>query len=243
MEHRWRFVLGAVTLSTLLGGMLRAQIVPYREAAIAIYWPVGTILTIFLAMGPVSMERAGGTWGFLLAQPLARGRVLRAKWFVGLLQLWGLLLIACVVGSLALWSRGFYGRSSLLGRRWEEYETGVAIVTQHPIEWLVILTAVALVVLSCWYTFLFFVLTRARNEFTAALGGILLTAVFTIWVPQYFFDFLRPGSYLNPFVDFLILAKGEDYRLLLSVMALQVVVWGGMPLTLSAWRSRRPAHE
>jgi len=65
-EQRWRFFLGTLVLACLLGGMLRAQVVPPHEAAILIYWPVGIIMVIFLAMGSVATER----WSLALSSPI-----------------------------------------------------------------------------------------------------------------------------------------------------------------------------
>ena len=99
-EQRWRFFLGTFVLSGLLAGLLRAQIIPANEAALLIYWPVGLVMVIFLAMGSVAAERNDCTWEFLTAQPVSRAEVLLAKWRMGFLQLIGMITIATLAGDL-----------------------------------------------------------------------------------------------------------------------------------------------
>jgi hypothetical protein len=232
-EQRWRFALGTLVLSGILAGLLRAQVIPFSEATLLVYWIVGVILAIFLAMGPVSMEKADRTWDFLLAQPISRADVLLAKWRVVLLQFVGIILIATTAGGLAMWSRGFQGTESLVPEwvqsdelsetevegRWvrrSELDDGYERLSAfkaylaergerlpprlllrywistlgywamsplaHPLGSLVVISLVSTVTLSCWLTLLFFILSRARNEFTAALGGILLTIVLHVWL-------------------------------------------------------------
>src|ERR1041384_957150 len=113
-EQRWRFFLATLVLSGLLAGLLRAQVIPAKESLILIYWPAGLLILLFLAMGPVASERANRTWEFLMAQPVSRGEVLRAKWLMGLLQLVGVMMIACFAGMVV----------TLLCRDWQA----------HPIE-------------------------------------------------------------------------------------------------------------
>ena len=145
--------LGTFVLSGLLAGLLRAQIMPYYEAFLFIYWPVCTVMVIFLAIGTVAPERADRTWEFLLALPISRAEILVAKWAWGLYQWIAMVVIATLAGGLALWSRH-----------------------QGPV-WIAmsLFALITLTSLASWYTLLFLLLTRARNEFTAAIGGLLLT--------------------------------------------------------------------
>ncbi|HVP12896.1 MAG TPA: ABC transporter permease subunit, partial [Phycisphaerae bacterium] len=202
-EQHWRFVLGTIVLSALLAGMLRAQIIPSNEAAVLIYWPVGVLMTIFIAMGPVATERADRTWGFLIAQPVSRADVLLAKWRAGLYQVLGIMAIATAAGALALWSRGFritpvsyyqIGPSDgplqtlskwLAGNGVRNYEIAYTTAVTHPVLWLCVVSVVSTAALVCWYTPLFFILSRGRSEFSAGLGGILLTIAVHIWLLQF----------------------------------------------------------
>lgn len=241
IEHRWRFALGSIVLSVLLGGMLRAQIIPYNEAAVFVFWPVGTLMTIFLAMGPVAMEKTGHTWEFLLAQPVPRFHILLAKWRMGMYELLGMNCIAFVVGLLAMWSRGFYGRASLLDNPWEgsKLRAWLDMVEAHPGGWLFALVMASTAALACWYTFLFFVLTRARNEFTAALGGLLLTIAAHVWLGQWNVVALRIPVLANPFATFWIFLSPERISWLPLVIPVQLLLWIGGTL----WVVRRLARR
>ena len=191
-EQRWRFLLGTLVVTGLLASLMRAQVIPPREAALFVCWPVGILMTIFLAMGSVAAERADRTWEFLVARPVARSEVLQAKWLVGALQLTAMMLIATAAGMLALWSRTRFcmplterflpAPPSDLMRMWV-YDFDV-LYTYRPVLWLGCCGLVATLTLLCCYTPLFFILARARNEFTAALGGILLAIVAHAWVLQ-----------------------------------------------------------
>ena len=186
-EHRWRFLLGTLVLSLMLAGLLRAQLIPYREATLLIYWPVGMVMTVLLAMGFVAAEKADRTWAFLVAQPVSRAAILRAKWALGLLQLVGMLAIATACGVLAMWSRGFYEYHVLWAddpRRISDSFSKWLIVRlgDHPGVWVAQVGLVSIVALSCWYTALFLVLARARNEFEAGLAGLLLTILLHLWL-------------------------------------------------------------
>jgi hypothetical protein len=234
-EQRWRFLLGTVVLSGLLAGMLRAQVVPIHEAALLIYWPVGILMVIFLAMGPVAAERADRTWEFLVSQPVSRAEILVAKWRMGLIQLLGMMAIATTAGLLALWSRGFYGQTtlhdgrSLSTARHDEFYAEAAIewAVTHPAIWLCALAATATISMACLYTPLFLLLTRARSEFTAALGGIMLTIVVHAWLIQFgvfVYEVGRVGlsSALSPFVT---AALNPLSPLLLAVAPAKSVWW------------------
>ena len=68
-EQRWRFFLGTIVLSGLLAGLLRAQIIPPLEAAALIYGPVGLILVIFFAAGPVPVNEPTVPGSFWQSNP------------------------------------------------------------------------------------------------------------------------------------------------------------------------------
>ncbi len=244
-EQRWRFFLGTVVLSGLLAGMLRAQIVPAGEAALLIYWPVGVVMVIFLAMGPVASERADRTWAFLVAQPVSRADVLLAKWTMGMLQLVGMMTIATVTGLLAMWSRGFRGQTTVLEDVIGDYvlaaEDVLVLAAGHPVGWLCMVATAATIALACWYTPLFLLLTRARNEFTAALGGILLTIALHAWLAQFFVTLLKSKLWLisvalNPLSIFVLAVNPESvpwvsgFVWVPALVMLHVLVWILLPL-------------
>lgn len=242
-EQRWRFFLGTVVLSGLLAGLLRAQIIPSNEAALLIYWPVGVLMTIFLAMGSVAVERADRTWEFLITQPVSRADVLLAKWRMGVLQLVGMMTIATVAGILAMWSRGFRGTVTVFVREgglWPEFNRGVvAWMVSHPAAGLCSVAVPATVALACWFTPLFLVLTRARNEFTAALGGILLTVALHLWLAQLWLaepmddhPIMAVSAMLNPLVTLAIAIAPGLPKWLLCAMPLYVLLWIVVPLWL-----------
>jgi hypothetical protein len=244
IEHRWRFLLAVILLSTLLGGMLRAQVIPYNEAAIAVYWPAGTLLALFLAMAPIPQEKSGRTWEFLLAQPVPRFEILLAKWRMGLIQLVATCLTAGGVGLVAMWSRNFYGSVTI----WEHEPGGtqflehwLELVSQHPGLWLIVIMIVASISLCCWYTFLFFALIGARNEFEAALGGVLLTGAAHAWLAQIGVgpQSLRALAGLNPFATFIALIYPVHQAWLLLMLPVHLSLWIGGPLLLARRFSRR----
>lgn len=237
-EHRWRFFLGTIVLSGLLGGMLRAQLVPYNEAALTIYWPAGLIMAIFLAMGPVAAEKSDRTWEFLLAQPISRADVLHAKWCVGLCQLLGMIAIATLVGLVAMWSRGFYGRSAVFEYVQQDVKLNVFTwAVGHPGAWICLLALTAIVSLSCWYTVLFIILTRARNEFSAAMGGILLTIALHAWLAQMVFERLRVPAMFNPIAPFVVVIYQVPWLPLMLLV--HILLWIAMPLLLVRWFAGR----
>ena len=242
--QRWRFFLGTIVLSGLLAGMLRAQIIPNNEAALLIYWPVGVLMTIFLAMGPVASEKADRTWEFLVAQPVSRADALYVKWAVGVVQLIGMMAIATGCGILAMWSRGFSGQATVFAfiekGRWPEFNRIVVEwITGHPAAGLCLVAVPSVVALACWYTPLFFILTRARNEFAAALGGILLTIALHAWLVQIWLaepveehPILAISALLNPLLTLVIAVTPGLPKWLLLGMPLYIVLWILVPLFL-----------
>jgi len=182
-EQRWRFFLATVVVSGLLAGLLRAQIISSVEAEILFYGPVGLILAIFFAAGPVSGERADRTWEFLAVQPVSRSDIILSKWAMGMLLLVGTMMVSTVAGLAAMWSRGirmmpdvyaYYGQ----GQQFPTWST------THPALALCVYGAAATITMICWFTPLYLLLARARNEFTATLGGICLTIVALLWLAQ-----------------------------------------------------------
>ncbi len=261
-EQRWRFALGTLVLSGILAGLLRAQVIPYSEAALLIYWGVGMVLAIFLAMGPVAAEKSDGTWTFLLAQPVSRADVLLAKWQVAVMQLAGILIVATVAGALAMWSRGFAGMTSLFEEVPREYQTHwwalAGWLIEHPVVWLFVMAGVSILTLSCCMTPLFFILTRARNEFAAALGGILLTIVLYLWLVVSVgllteFDqptgstvlkvlAIFPGG-LNPMLPLYLGFAPHKHAWLPPVMAAHAILWIAVPVWLVRRMGRKPARK
>ena len=252
-EQRWRFFLATIVLSGLLAGWLRAQIVPSVEAAALIYGPVGLVLVIFLAAGPVAGERADRTWEFLVAQPVSRYAVLRAKWALGVLQLAGTMAIATAAGLLAMWSRGLRmlprvtpyeavaGRTHPLFSGLLEpfalptYKLTVWLAI-HPLLSLCVFAVVATIALACWFTPLCLVLTRARNEFAAALGGVLLTVALLLWLAQFGVGvaagsavLLLVPALLNPLASFVLLL-GWGALFLPVVLLIHIGLWIVLPL-------------
>jgi ABC-2 family transporter protein len=254
-EQRWRFFLGATVLSGLLVGLLRAQIIPNGEAALLIYGPVGLVMVVFLAMGSVASERADRTWEFLTVQPVSRARLLRAKWAMGVAQLAGMMAIATTAGMIAMASRGF--------RRWPEFEYEEIryrsnffhlLTGAHPLQTIAVFALVATISLACWYTPLFFLLTRARQEFTAALGGIFLTIALLVWLIQlsagggsrdfggtlsFYQMVLLCTGLLNPLSPVIVGFSEEFWPFLPVLLLLQIGLWILLPVWLVGWKSGR----
>ena len=185
-EQRWRCLLGTLVLTAISASLVRAQLVALPEAVLIIYGPLGLLLAVFLAMGSVATERADGTWSFLRAQPLATADILRAKWLLGAACLAFAFLVAACAAHLAAWSRGLYdltpppayvwARTALPPLRWMLGNSAAAM-------WTVV--GLSLTSMLAWYTVLFVILTRARDELHAGLGGILLTLASLAWLLQY----------------------------------------------------------
>jgi len=202
--------------------------------------------------GSVATERADRTWEFLIAQPISRADVLFAKWAMGLIQLVGMLAIATMVGVLALLSRHGFGRTSYMEQAGVEAPSTMIDlllrIAAHPTLALSLLGLIATASLVSWYTPLFLLLTRARNEFTAALGGIMLTIALHAWLAQFLaatsvhlhssLPFLISAS-LNPIAP-LVLAihPGLIWLAPFGIFA-HPLVWVVLPMWLFVRRSRR----
>jgi hypothetical protein len=198
-EQRWRFFLATVVLSGLLAGLLRAQVIPSYEAATLLYGPVGLVLVIFYAAAPVSSERADRTWEFLTIQPVSRAEVILTKWMTGASLLAGTMVISTVAGLVAMWSRGI----RMMPQVYLAWSGGIRMMpdqyqgigqyspdqlatwsTTHPALALCVFGAAATITMICWFTPLYLLLARARNEFAATLGGVFLTIAASLWLAQ-----------------------------------------------------------
>ena len=257
-EQRWRFFLGTTVLSGLLAGLLRAQIIPNGEAALLIYGLVGLIMTIFLAMGSVASERADRTWEFLTVQPVSRARLLRAKCVMGLAQLTGMMAIATLAGTAAMASRGFRRMPELSDYNYQWHLSYFSLLSgTHPLQTVGVFALVATISLACWYTPLFLLLTRARQEFTAALGGIFLTIALLVWlmelpvgISKYYITTISPyqvalfcSGLLNPLSP-LVVGFSEAFAPFLPVLLLaQIGLWIALPVWMVGWKSGRPIQK
>lgn len=229
-EHRWRSLLATFVISGLLASLLRAQIIPIEEAAILIYWPVGLIMAIFLAVGTVATERAEGTLEFLLTQPVSRNELLLAKWKNGLIQIVGMLSVATLAGQLAFYSRGI---RMLPFEKIDAFSKFLDVLNPqatHPLRWLAAFAFVAILALLCCYSILFFVLLRARNEAEAALVGVLTMIGLHIWLSQIAIspDGKNPLFWiglLNPVSVFMLINNPNLLHLVPIVCLIQTVIW------------------
>ncbi len=186
-EQRWRYGVGTLLLAGLSFSVIRAQVVPLIDALLLIYAIVGLGTCVFYATGSVATERADGTWDFLVARPIELGSLLRSKWLVGAAALLAGLLLATVAAHVAAESRNLFrlpappaaprGLSAPLVQMWESRSAGGL--------WSA--AGAASVALLAWYTTLFLLLTRARNELHAGLGGLLLTIAALAWLVQFTF--------------------------------------------------------
>ncbi len=244
-EQRWRLLLGAFVLATISASLVRAQLMMLSEAAITVFWPLGLLLAVFLAMGSVATERADGTWPFLCAQPIGRARVLRIKWLMGAIFLLVSLLAAGLAAYVAARSRGLFdlplpppGSFSYNMLR-----------SGHLAGWLWSVVGLSAVGLLGWYTTLFFILTRARSELHAGIGGLLLTVAAVAWVLQYWItkvedlvgDDLRRvlwvGGTLSPLSPLPSIFEQAGYRLL--TVAIALLLWTLGPLWLAGRLERK----
>ncbi len=239
-EQRWRFVLGTLVLTVLAAGLVRAQLATMPESVVLVFGPIGLLLAIFLAMGSVATERADGTWPFLRARPIGTAAILRFKWLIGAANLAAAFLIAAVAAYLAAWSRGLFDLPPPPPNLGPQF-TGT-LPYGNSAGWMWMLVLLALVSMLAWYTALFFILTRARDEMHAGLGGLLLTIACLAWLVQYPIskfenDWEAPvqkalwvSSMLNPLSPVVFAAEPLPYRLLTVSIAL--VVWIIAPLWL-----------
>lgn len=247
-EQRWRCLLGTLVMATISASLVRAQIVMLPEAVVLVFGPLGLMLAIFLAMGSVATERDDETWDFLIARPIDRARILRLKWLVGAVYLVAALLIAGVAAHAAAASRGLFSIAPVPPDLAEQFPSLVPPGNSAGWMWtLVLLSAVSML---AWYTVLFFLLTRARNELHAGLGGVLLTLACLAWLLQYPMsrtltyssDAVTPHvlwtcALFNPLSPIAFLFEPAMYRLLTVLIAL--LVWTLGPLWLIGRLERR----
>lgn len=240
-EQRWRGVLGAVVMGLLAASLVRAQVVPAAESLLLLFGPLGLLLAIFLAMGNVATEKADGTWAFLTAQPAARSTLLRAKWLVGAAQLIAILLLAALAAYLAALSRGLFNLPPP-----PDYVVPAGgnigfFAGSHSAAWLWRVALAAAISMLAWYSGLFFILTRARNELHAGLGGLLLSLAVIIWAAQYPLgeehaltwqgvNAFHATSIFNPLAPLLSLAGSTNMHVLACGLAL--AAWVALPLWL-----------
>ena len=148
-----------------------------------------------------------------------------------------------------MWSRAYHGPVTVLARAENHIVPNVMLVFvdagQHPIRWLCHLGAFATIALACWYTPLFMVLARARNEFTAALGGILLTLALHIWLAQflaaYQVRFLIAPAMLNPIAPLAVLIHPEYIHWRAWICLTHSVIWIALPVLAMRRIARRAA--
>jgi hypothetical protein len=239
-EQRWRFVLGTLVLTTLAASLVRAQLATMPESVVLVFGPIGLLLAIFLAMGSVATERADGTWPFLRARPVGAASVLRIKWLVGAANLAAAFLIAGAAAYVAGWSRGLFDLPAPPADLGTPFT--VVLPWGNSAAWLWTLVLLSLVSMLAWYTVLFLILTRARDELHAGLGGLLLTIACLAWLLQYP-ESKQPGgwdpaiqqvlwisSLLNPLSPLVFVFDPLRYRLLAAGVAL--LLWIAGPLWL-----------
>jgi ABC-type transport system involved in multi-copper enzyme maturation permease subunit len=250
-EQRWRFFLATIVVSGLLAGLLRAQVIPSLEAEVLIYGPVGMILVIFLAAGPVASERADRTWDFLAVQPVSRSNVILAKWAMGVLLLTGTMVISTAAGLVAMWSRGMRLMPHILYGERQFSDVFTSWSTIHPELSLCAFAVAGTITLACWFTPLYLLLTRARNEFAATLGGVFLTIAALLWLMRIIM--LMNGidndgasvtpwlaiAILNPLSPFLTVFTPTYANWLLPALVVDLMVWIVLPLWWTCRNSGR----
>ena len=127
----------------------------------------------------------------------------------------------------------------------------------HPLQTVGVFALVTTISLACWYTPLFFLLTRARHEFTAALGGIFLTIALLVWLIElpagiskgytatisFYQAVLFCTGLLNPLSP-LVIGFSEAYAPFLPVLLLaQIGLWIALPVWMVGWKSGRPIQQ
>lgn len=239
-EQRWRCVLGTLVLAVIAASLVRAQLIPLPESLVIVFGPLGLLLAIFLAMGSVATEREDGTWDFLRARPVPIVTLLRAKWLIGALHL----VVAFVVAGAAVYWAARSRRLFALALSPEWLDPGPRVLGSlgESATSLWLLVSLSLVAMLAWYTVLFFILTRARNELHAGLRGVLLTLAAVAWMLQYpasraewFTDpplakALWTSALLNPLSPLVYILEKPVWQALSVGIAL--IVWTAGPLWL-----------
>ena len=171
---------------------------------------------------------------------------------MGVLQLTGTMAIGTTTGLFAMWSRG----SRIMPHVYESYTRNAPDAfatwsTTHPSVFLCAFAAVGTIALACWFTPLFLLLTRARNEFAAALGGVFLTIAALLWLMRIIM--LMNGidndgasvapwlaiAILNPLSPFLMVLTLTYANWLLPVLVVDLLVWIVLPLWWTCRNSGR----
>ena len=249
-EQRWRCVLGTLVLTAISASLVRAQIVTLPEALVLVFGPLGLMLAVFMAMGSVATERADETWDFLRAQPIGPARILRLKWLVGAAYLVVAFLVAGGAAHLAAWSRGLFDLAPPPEWVWPYTSSPLVLLgTSAGSLWMLVLSSMT--AMLALYTVLFFVLTRARDELHAGLGGVLLTIACLAWILQYRYSISADGvvagiplknilwtsSLLNPLSP--LVFSGEPALPRCLAFASALVLWVAGPLLVVGWLERR----
>lgn len=180
-EQRWRGILSVIVLATLAGGLIRAQILTLPEATVLVFVPASIILAIFLAMGTVATEREDGTWPFLRSQPVSAAVILRAKWRMSAAILIASFLIAAFAAYWAARSRGLFDLPPPPARYVTQPGFGYFGGGRNALLWTI---GVCLAGSLALHAVLVAVLSRARSELHAGIGGILVTIVAIAWLLQ-----------------------------------------------------------
>lgn len=238
-EQRWRCVLGTLVLAVIAASLVRAQLIPLPESLVIVFGPLGLLLAIFLAMGSVATEREDGTWEFLRARPVGTATLLRAKWLIGALNL---VVAFAVAGTTVYWAAHSRRLFALPTPPGVELEPRLLASLGQTVQSLWLLVSVSLVAMLAWYTVLFFILTRARNELHAGLGGVLLTLAALAWMLQYpasravwFSDpavrtVLWTSALLNPWSPVVFILESPVWQAVSVGVAF--VLWIAVPLWL-----------
>lgn len=253
-EQRWRLALSALVLTVLSASLVRAQLVTAAEAEVIVFGPLGLVLSIFMAMGPVPPEKSDGTWPFLCAQPVRQGELIAVKWATGALGLVAALLLAGGAAYVAAVSRGLF-----------ESQPMPVITTDAPNisgSWihgedtpllLIKVVASACSAFVAFYSLLFVAMVRARNELHAGLAGMLLALLVIAWSFQYplslsesfvsnplLRSILWYSSLLNPLSPLLFLAERTTVHHVVAVITAPAL-WIGVPVIYRRYRDRKGA--
>lgn len=236
-EQRWRCILGTLVLATIAGSLVRAQIITLPESLVLVFGPLGLLLAIFLAMGSVATEREDGTWDFLRARPVPLATILRHKWAIGAANLIAAFVIAGAAAHWAADSRGLFDLEP--PPDWAIHATtysGHALsALGYSVYWLWILVGLSLSAMLAWYTILFYLLTRARSELHAGLGGILLTLAGLAWMLQYPAAYATFGELNDPSPVFWTSALLNPLSPLFFIMEPPWALWLAAAIAVVGW--------
>jgi hypothetical protein len=259
-EQRWRLALGAITLTVISASLVRAQLVTTAEAQVIVFGPLGLVLSIFMAMGPVPPEKAEGTWHFLTSKPMRHGELMIAKWATGAIGLVTSLVLAGIAAYFAARSRGLFDLPrapegwSMVGEVISETREAPAseplIIAQDSPQLLLRIVITACAAFLSFYSLLFVVMNRARSELHAGLAGILATIVVIAWASQFpaslgdalnAYPSLKSAAYysslVNPLCPLFLMTDSSSSKQWLAVV-LVPMLWAGLPIL--HWMRRDP---